>query len=89
MDSASPLALMLVGQTELWDQLSRQTCTVIRQRIDLQRRVPYLDHAQTAADIQAHLTYAGTTQAIFEDSALDVPCTSRVVAHGGTARPRG
>ena len=71
MDSASPLALILVGQTELWDRLSRQAYAAIRQRIDVQCRVLYLDRAQTAAYVQAHLTYAGTTQVIFADSALD------------------
>lgn len=71
MDSASPLALILVGQTELWDRLSRQAYAAIRQRIDVQCRVPYLDRAQTTAYVQAHLTYAGTTQGIFADSALD------------------
>ena len=71
MDAASPLALTLVGQTELWDRLSLQAYAAIRQRIDLQCRVPYLDRAQTAAYVQAHLTYAGTTQAIFADAAVD------------------
>ena len=71
MDAASPLALILVGQTELWDRLSRQAYAAIRQRIDLQCRVPYLDRAQTAAYLQAHLTYAGTAQAIFADAAVD------------------
>lgn len=71
MDSASPLALILVGQTELWERLSLQAYAAIRQRIDVQCRVPYLDRAQTAAYVQAHLTYAGTTQAIFAEAALD------------------
>ena len=71
MDAASPLALILVGQTELWDRLGLQAYAAIRQRIDLQCRVPYLDRAQTAAYVQAHLTYAGTAQAIFADAAVD------------------
>ncbi|WP_254223112.1 ExeA family protein [Brevibacillus parabrevis] len=36
MDSESPMALMLVGQSELWDRLRMQAYTAIRQRIDLQ-----------------------------------------------------
>ena len=72
-DSTSPLALILVGQTELWDRLSLHASAAIRQRIDIPCRVPYLDRAQTAADVQAHLTYAGTgtDHALFSDSALD------------------
>ncbi len=65
------VALILVGQTELWDRLSRQAYTATRQRIDLQCRVLYLDRAQTAAYVQAHLTDAGTPQPIFAASALD------------------
>lgn len=70
MDSLSPLALILVGQTELWDRLERQAYTAIRQRIDVQCRVPYFDQAEVTAYIQAHLTYAGTNQAIFSDQAV-------------------
>ncbi len=65
------VALILVGQTELWDRPSRQAYTATRQRIDLQCRVSYLDRAQTGPYVQARLTYAGTTQPIFAASALD------------------
>lgn len=71
MDSTSPLALILVGQTELWDRLERQAYAAIRQRIDVQCRLPYYDRAEVGAYIQAHLTYAGTEQGIFSDQALD------------------
>ena len=53
------------------DRLHRQAYAAIRQRIDLQCRVPYLDRAQTAAYLQAHLPDPGTTQAIFADAAVD------------------
>jgi type II secretory pathway predicted ATPase ExeA len=33
MDSESPMALILVGQSELWDRLRMQTYTAIRQRM--------------------------------------------------------
>ncbi|WP_256704054.1 hypothetical protein NSU01_28470 [Paenibacillus sp. FSL H8-0259] len=36
MDSESPMALILVGQSELWDRLGRQAYAAIRQRIDMQ-----------------------------------------------------
>ncbi len=86
MDAASPLALFLVGQTELWDRLRRKAYTAIRQRIDLKCLVPYLDRAQTAAYVQAHLTYAGTPQPFFADSALDA---GRLVGRPGTDLTRG
>jgi hypothetical protein len=36
MDAMSPMALILVGQTELWEKLQLQSYAAIRQRIDLQ-----------------------------------------------------
>ena len=36
MDAQSPMALILVGQSELWDRLRLQSYAAIRQRIDLQ-----------------------------------------------------
>lgn len=71
MDSESPMALILVGQNELWDRLGLQSYAAIRQRIDVQCHVSALDRAQTAAYVQAHLQYAGTEHAIFSDQALD------------------
>ena len=71
MDSESPMALILVGQNELWDRLGLQSYAAIRQRIAVPCRVPALDRAQTAAYVQAPLQYAGTEQAIFSDQALD------------------
>ena len=71
MDAQSPMALILVGQTELWERLSLQSYAAIRQRIDLQCRLGYLDRSQTAAYIADHLAYAGTTHALFSDGALD------------------
>ena len=49
MDSASPLALILVGQMEWRDRLRLQAYAAIRQGIDGPCRVPYLDRAQTVA----------------------------------------
>ena len=36
MDSQSPMALILCGQSELWDRLKLQSYAAIRQRIDIQ-----------------------------------------------------
>ena len=46
-DSMSPMALVLVGQTELWDKLQLQRYAAVRQRIDLSCILPHLDRAQT------------------------------------------
>ena len=36
MDSQSPMALILVGQSELWEKFQLQAYAAIRQRIDIQ-----------------------------------------------------
>src|SRR5690554_3368716 len=46
MDAESPMALILVGQSELWDKLQLQTYAAIKQRIDLQCKLPHYDRAQ-------------------------------------------
>lgn len=82
MDSQSPLGLILVGQTELWDRLSLQAYAAISQRIDLQCKLGHLDRAQVAGYIDAHLRYAGVDHPVFADPAIDA------VFHysGGAAR---
>lgn len=71
MDAHSPMALILVGQTELWERLTLQAYTAIRQRIDLQCRLPYFDRAQVGAYIQHQLAYAGVEHALFAEAAID------------------
>ncbi len=71
MDAQSPMALILVGQNELWERLQLQSYAAIRQRIDLQCKLNFFDRSETALYIQRHLTYAGSTQDIFSDSAID------------------
>ena len=44
-DSISPMALVLVGQTELWDKLRMQRYAAVRQRIDINCVLPHLDRA--------------------------------------------
>ncbi len=67
----SPMALILVGQTELWDRLQMQSYAAIRQRIDLQCKLNYYDRSEVGAYITKHLAYAGATQDIFSDQAID------------------
>ena len=71
-DSMSPMALILVGQTELWDEKLRlQRYAAIRQRIDLCCVLPHLDRAETEQYIQSHLCYAGCEQELFTARAED------------------
>ena len=72
IDSESPLALILVGQTELrTDKLNLQRYSAIRQRIDINCVLPHLDRAETERYIASHLAYAGGSQEIFTSRALD------------------
>jgi general secretion pathway protein A len=71
MDAQSPMALILVGQSELWDKLRLQSYAAIRQRIDLQCKIPHYEHAEARAYIKRHLTYAGAARDIFTDGAME------------------
>jgi len=71
MDAESPMALILVGQSELWDRLQLQAYTAIRQRIDLQCKLSHYDRAESEAYMKRHLAYAGATSDIFSDQAVD------------------
>jgi len=58
MDAQSPMALILVGQNELWDRLNLQAYAAIRQRIDLQCKLQHYDRAQTGEYIRRQMTFA-------------------------------
>lgn len=70
-DSMSPMSLVLVGQTELWDKLKLQRYAAVRQRIDINCVLPHLDRSETGIYIQSHLKYADGRQDIFTDKAID------------------
>ena len=71
-DSMSPMAVVLVGQTELWDnKLRLQRYAAIRQRIDMYCTLPHLDRAETERYIESHLRYAGCDQELFTSRAVD------------------
>lgn len=71
-DSTSPMSLILVGQTELWDQKLRlQSYAAIRQRIDMSIVLDRLDRAETGKYIAAHMAYAGIKQDLFTSGAED------------------
>lgn len=71
MDSMNPMALILVGQNELWDKLKLQRYAAVRQRIDIKCELPQYDRAQTGEYIGAHLHYGGGVTDIFTDKAID------------------
>lgn len=70
LDSQSPMALVLVGQSELWDMLKRQVYTAVRQRLDIRCCLYNYDRAQTEAYIRRHLEYAGSEHDIFSDASI-------------------
>lgn len=70
-DSMSPMALILAGQSELWDKLRLQRYAAVKQRIDINCVLPHLDRAETEFYVQSHLAYAGGRQEIFTDRAMD------------------
>lgn len=72
IDSESPLALILVGQTELrTEKLNLQRYAAIRQRIDMNCVLPHLDRSETEKYVSSHLNYAGASGEIFTSRALD------------------
>ncbi|RXT05314.1 ExeA family protein [Ammoniphilus sp. CFH 90114] len=70
MDAQSPMALILVGQSELWDRLQLQAYAAIRQRIDVQCKLTHYDRAEVEAYMKRHLAYAGATHDIFSEAAI-------------------
>jgi type II secretory pathway predicted ATPase ExeA len=70
-DSVSPMGLVLVGQTELWDKLKLQRYAAVRQRIDVNCVLPHMERSETESYIQSHLNYAGGRKDIFTDKAID------------------
>lgn len=71
-DSMSPLALILVGQTELWDdKLRLKRYTAVRQRIDINCVLTHLDRSETEKYIRSHLEYSGCRQELFTEKAFD------------------
>lgn len=71
MDSQSPMSLILVGQSELWDRLQLQAYAAIKQRIDIQYKLQQMDSSQVREYIQCHLGYSGQEKDIFTDAAIE------------------
>ena len=76
-DSESQMALILVGQNELWDQKLRyKRYAAIRQRIDITCILPHLDLSQTQMYIDSNLHYAGISNPLFTGKAVEEICKS-------------
>lgn len=70
MDSENPLALILAGQTELWDKLKLQSYRAILHRIDIQCFLTPYEFSQTKAYMKRQLDYAGHSNPIFSEDAM-------------------
>jgi type II secretory pathway predicted ATPase ExeA len=72
MDSISPMALILAGQSELRERLGLQVHTAIKQRIDIVCQAPYFDRSETGSYIRHQIQEAGGQSDIFSEAAQDV-----------------
>lgn len=71
MDSSNPMALILVGQNELWEKLKLQRYAAVRQRLDIKCEIPQYDRSQSGEYITQQLHYAEGSLDIFTDKAVD------------------
>jgi type II secretory pathway predicted ATPase ExeA len=71
IDAASPLALVLTGQTELREHLKFQKHTAIRQRAEVWFHLEGMTAEETRGYIQHHLKIAGGDPQLFSDAATD------------------
>jgi len=72
MDSYSPLSLILAGQSELRDTLSKQVYDAISQRVQVRYHLQPLERKETEAYVGKHLENAGRSGELFSDLALDI-----------------
>lgn len=71
MDSVSPLALILVGQSELQATLQLRVFKPITQRMNVRFHLESLELQETKDYIEHHLKIAGSTHPIFTTEAMD------------------
>lgn len=72
MDSYSPLSLILAGQSELRDTLSKQVYEAISQRVQIRYQLPSMERKETEGYIAKHLENAGRSLELFSDAAIDI-----------------
>ena len=72
MDSWSPMALILSGQSELKGFLQRDCWSAVRQRIKMVCTLDPLERPQTESYIKSHLAFAGSDSTdLFSKEAID------------------
>jgi len=69
MDSASPFALVLVGQPTLRQRLRLGVFAALDQRVALRYAIPPMTRADTGDYIAHHIRLAGRTDTLFSDDA--------------------
>lgn len=69
-DSGSPLALILVGQNEIWQTLKLERCKAISQRIMYACRSQKLKPEEVGSYIAAHIIWAGISDQLFSSDAV-------------------
>ncbi len=72
MDSRLPFILLLIGQPEFKDVLSRSIHEALRQRINLRYHMSGLGLDEVKAYVEGHLKLAGRIDPLFEDGAFAV-----------------
>jgi type II secretory pathway predicted ATPase ExeA len=70
MDSASPLACLLVGQPTLRRRLKLGDMAALDQRVTLRYPMPGLDLPETKAYVSHHLALGGRADTMFSDDAI-------------------
>ena len=72
LDDRNLLAIVLIGQTELRDRLSRKPYRALRQRIGMQYHLGPLDREETGAYVRHRLSVAGRSAPLFDERALEL-----------------
>lgn len=72
MDSYSPLSLILAGQSELRDTLSKQVYEAISQRVQVRYHLPSYERKESEGYIAKHLANAGRSLELFSDAAIEI-----------------
>lgn len=70
MDSACPMSLVLVGQSELRGTLRLRTFEAVAQRVQVRFHLGALSEQDSVAYIQHHLRLAGAERPLFSEQAL-------------------
>ncbi len=72
LDDRNLLALVLIGQTELSERLSRKPYRALMQRIGMQYHLSPLTREETKAYIDHRLAVAGRTAPLFDSGAVEL-----------------